>query len=120
MADAPLEVILQVINPSDFAKGRTDKPVAERRDPTRVYVYTNSDSIDIVLDPSIASKQKMVTIPSGTGAGAKMDMWTGQQMTVEAITYAAAQVRQLARGAPVNVSGPEQYKVTFEAAYAKS
>ena len=119
MADAPLEVRLQVTNPSQFAEGRTDIPVAERKDPTKVRIYTNGDGIDVVLDSSIASKQRIVTIPSGTGTGAKMGMWTSQQMTEEAIAYAAAQVKLLAKGAPVNVSCPEQYKAAFEAAYSK-
>lgn len=114
MSDAPLEVRLQVTKPSDFAAGRTDKPVTERRNPTKVAVYKGDGIIDVILDPAINLSTQLVQV------GSKMDQWTSQQMTEEAITYAAAQVRLLAKGAPVNVSCPDQYKAVFEAAYAKS
>lgn len=112
---------MQVTSPVDFAAGRTDKPAIERQNPTKVYIYNNSSGIDVVLDPSIVLNQKMVTVPSTTGkTGATMDMWNSQKMTEDAITYAAAQVKQLAKGAPVSVNCPEQYKAAFKAAYSKS
>ncbi len=112
MADAPLEVRLQVTSSAQFATGRTDKPAVERRNPTKVLIYQGS-GIDVILDSVITTRQQLVQI------GPKMDQWSSQQMTEEAITYAAAQVKLLAKGAPVNVSCPEQYKAAFEAAYSK-
>ena len=112
MADS-LEVRLQITNTVKFATGRTDKPAVQRTNPTIVAIYQNGSGIDVIFDPKISLKNSLVQI------GPKMDQWTGQQMTDDAITYAASQVKLLIKGAPVNVIS-EQYRATFEAAYARS
>ena len=119
MSNVPLEVIVKIA--TDFAAIKGERqPTVQRQNPTGVLIY-QGESLEVYLHPDIQRKDKIVTVPSATGAGgSKMEVWTGQQMTVEAIAYAAAQVRLLAKGAPVNVSCPEQYKAAFEVAYAKS
>ena len=106
MADS-LEVRLHVGDVTEIRANRTDKPAAERNDPTKAVIYRTADgSIDVVLSREIEAKQKTVTIPSGAGTGAKMDVWTGPQMVEEAIKYGAAGVKPLANGVPINVTGP--------------
>ncbi len=113
MSDTPLEVRLQLTSPAQFAAGRTDKPAVERRNPTKVTIYQADSGIDVILDPVISTKQQLVQI------GPKMDMWTSQQMTEDAIKFSVAGVKPLANDVPINVTGPEPYLTAFEAAYSK-